>query len=548
MRIPATTHHASVRLAMPSLALLALAALPSVPGWAADVTEPTSGAVTLAGQAIDPSLPTLVDFGMGMCVDCMRMEKELKELRDKCAGQINVVYVNIQEKPEIGRAYGVTLIPMQALYDTKQQERTRHVGFWPAGAILEAFAAFEINVSPSSPFSPVTTPTPAPMIQAGAPVEATEDQAIPDNYTGTVLFLFYSEERCPCNFTITEGARAVVTDQFRNELDLKKILIREFCIEEEEHEHYVEDYDLSPEYHLHNGVVLTRFKDGKPGEWKKLEECDFLKDDDEQLDCYLKKEVTEFLLGKKNASTPFLLAFGMENCAPCKQMAPVLEELRARICPAIRIEEIEATRRPDVTKRFGVRVMPTQVLFDCEGVEKARHEGVWPLEAILEAVGRLPVLASNPAKAIPPDLAVDELFDKLTSATVVNADATTLSAQPASSGAKYIVYYLHAEFRSGCSADLEETAQSVITEELVKVGVKTLPWETINVDESNDSRWEKAYHLDLGKHDLTRGVALLVEQSAGKPVRWVLIGDLADYREDLDALDEYVRDLVKRFL
>ena len=80
---------------------------------------------------------------------------------------------------------------------------------------------------------------------------------------------------------------------------------------------------------------------------------------------------------------PRLVDLGSDKCIPCKQMAPILEELRIEYEGSLVVEFIDVWKDPEAGEPFGVRVIPTQVFIDGSGEERFRHEGFLPKAAIL---------------------------------------------------------------------------------------------------------------------------------------------------------------------
>jgi thioredoxin 1 len=83
------------------------------------------------------------------------------------------------------------------------------------------------------------------------------------------------------------------------------------------------------------------------------------------------------------SALPRLIELGSISCIPCKMMAPILEELRKEYAGKLQVEFIDVKEDPDASMFYGIRVIPTQVFLDAEGVELFRHEGFFPKEEIL---------------------------------------------------------------------------------------------------------------------------------------------------------------------
>jgi thioredoxin 1 len=80
---------------------------------------------------------------------------------------------------------------------------------------------------------------------------------------------------------------------------------------------------------------------------------------------------------------PKLLDLGATKCIPCKQMAPILEELKTTYAGKMDVEFIDVWQNPDAGKQYGIKLIPTRIFFDATGKELFRHEGFFGREDIL---------------------------------------------------------------------------------------------------------------------------------------------------------------------
>jgi thioredoxin 1 len=80
---------------------------------------------------------------------------------------------------------------------------------------------------------------------------------------------------------------------------------------------------------------------------------------------------------------PRLLELGADKCIPCKQMAPILDELKTTYAGQLQVDFIDVWKNPDASERYGVQVIPLQIFFDAAGNERFRHEGFFPKNDIL---------------------------------------------------------------------------------------------------------------------------------------------------------------------
>ena len=81
------------------------------------------------------------------------------------------------------------------------------------------------------------------------------------------------------------------------------------------------------------------------------------------------------------AGKPVLVDFWAEWCGPCRMIAPALEEIAGEIGEKVDIVKLNIDENPDTPTRYGVRGIPTMVLFR-DGKPVAQKVGAAPRSQI----------------------------------------------------------------------------------------------------------------------------------------------------------------------
>lgn len=88
------------------------------------------------------------------------------------------------------------------------------------------------------------------------------------------------------------------------------------------------------------------------------------------------------------SETPVLVDFWGDHCPACRQISPILRELAQETAGVLKIVKMHAAENVATSSRFGVRAMPTVLLF-AGGAVRGQLVGARPKAAFLELLGRV---------------------------------------------------------------------------------------------------------------------------------------------------------------
>lgn len=83
------------------------------------------------------------------------------------------------------------------------------------------------------------------------------------------------------------------------------------------------------------------------------------------------------------SDVPTVVDFWAEWCGPCKMIGPSLEELSEEMAGAVKITKLNIDENPDLAAQFGVRSIPTLLLFK-DGEPASMEVGAKPKSALAD--------------------------------------------------------------------------------------------------------------------------------------------------------------------
>jgi thioredoxin 1 len=94
------------------------------------------------------------------------------------------------------------------------------------------------------------------------------------------------------------------------------------------------------------------------------------------------------------------IELGSVKCIPCKKMQPIMKSVEEKYGTQIKVVFYDVWKEDQkhYAKKYGIKLIPTQVFLDEKGKEFFRHEGFYPeveIDKLLQKEGLIPNVKKN---------------------------------------------------------------------------------------------------------------------------------------------------------
>lgn len=86
-----------------------------------------------------------------------------------------------------------------------------------------------------------------------------------------------------------------------------------------------------------------------------------------------------------NGDKPVLVDFFAEWCGPCQTMTPIIKEVASEMGDDVRILKVDIDKNPGAAAAFGVRGVPTFIVFK-NGKALWRQSGAMPKSELIRGI------------------------------------------------------------------------------------------------------------------------------------------------------------------
>jgi thioredoxin 1 len=91
-----------------------------------------------------------------------------------------------------------------------------------------------------------------------------------------------------------------------------------------------------------------------------------------------------FIQAEETKPVVTFIELGSTTCIPCKKMKPVMKAVENRFGKQVKVIFIDTNKNQEAVKKYGIKIIPTQIFLDASGKEIHRHEGFYPEKKIIK--------------------------------------------------------------------------------------------------------------------------------------------------------------------
>jgi thioredoxin reductase (NADPH) len=113
----------------------------------------------------------------------------------------------------------------------------------------------------------------------------------------------------------------------------------------------------------------------------KTKQIQALKDNAEVIEI---ATVQQFEQELKTANSPVIVDFYATWCSPCKRLSPLFESSAVRLAGKVKFLKVNVDKLGDLSRSYGIRAMPTALLFDPSGKIIEKKTGIDQIADLLE--------------------------------------------------------------------------------------------------------------------------------------------------------------------
>jgi thioredoxin 1 len=86
---------------------------------------------------------------------------------------------------------------------------------------------------------------------------------------------------------------------------------------------------------------------------------------------------------------PVVVDFGSNSCIPCRQMRPILQEIRKEYLGKAEVLVIDVYKYKGLAREYKIQMIPTLIFLDSNAKEVHRHQGFMSKKALLEQLKKM---------------------------------------------------------------------------------------------------------------------------------------------------------------